>query len=144
MLDDLLSFKDKCSIASKHVAALKLYANIFNKEKQKIKHKFIYPIRKAGFSMKDALGLNFKVCKGMWANCLNQKIQMAYGFKSKEIKTRVLMCISCALSKASEATGKTLAPLDTCQLIHGLMQSLSLRVGTAPTANVHLPSHIVQ
>ena len=69
---------------------------------------------------------------------------MAYGFKSKEIKTRVLMCISCALSKAPEATGKTLTPLDTCQLIHGLMQSLSLRVGTAPTANVHLPSHIVQ
>ena len=100
MLDDLLSFKDKCSIASKHVAALKLYANIFNKEKQKIKHKFIYPIRKAGFSMKDALGLNFKVCKGMWANCLNQKTRNLGG--KPKLKSLYVQAIGSHLSSNSE------------------------------------------
>ena len=61
---------------------------IFNLKKQKSKHKYIYPIRKAGFTRKEALKLNFKVGKLMWTNCLNRKKRN----KGGKPKLKALFC----------------------------------------------------
>ena len=100
MLKDLLTSKEKIVIASKYVSALKNYANIFNSKKQKIKHKYIYPIRKAGFTMKEAIELDFKVCKRMWSNCLNREKRNKGG--KPKLKSFFIHKINSHLTKNSE------------------------------------------
>jgi hypothetical protein len=72
MLKDLLSFEEKNMICSKHFKALTFFGVLFNKQKPKEQHKFVFPLKKAGFSRKEAKFLKFKANKKMWLNCLNQ------------------------------------------------------------------------
>ncbi len=70
MLKEILKDSEINQIAAKHILALRHFSTLFNTEKQKQKHKFISPIRKAGFSIKEASFLNFKVSQYLWKNCL--------------------------------------------------------------------------
>ena len=72
MLRDVLSNQEKDKIFSKYTIALKYFGDIFNNEKIKLKHKLIYPLKKAGFSLRECTSLNFFAKKKMWKNCLNQ------------------------------------------------------------------------
>jgi hypothetical protein len=72
ILRDILTNEEKNSICSKHTNALYYFGEIFNKEKIKSKHKLIYPLKKAGFTLSESLRLNFNAKQKMWENCLNQ------------------------------------------------------------------------
>lgn len=56
----------------KYKIALKGFAKLFNDAKQKEKHAYLYPIRRAGIPIKQAKELGFKVSFRLWQTCLNQ------------------------------------------------------------------------
>ena len=70
MLKDILSSQEKKEIASKHTKALMLFSDIYNNKKSKCKHKYLYPIKEAGFSLSEARYFNFRVGKKLWKSCL--------------------------------------------------------------------------
>jgi len=72
MLKDILSEKEKNFICNRHFEALKLFGNIYTKTNVKSRHRFIYPLKKAGFSRIEALNFGFDAKKKMWMRCLNQ------------------------------------------------------------------------
>ena len=73
MLNEILNHDEKNRICPVHFNAMKYFGDIFNRKKQKSKHKYIFPMRKAGFTLKEAISFNFKVERKMWLRCLNQK-----------------------------------------------------------------------
>ena len=73
MLNDILNHDEKNGICPMHFNAMKYFGDIFNQEKQKSQHKYIFPLKKAGFTLKEALSFSFKAKKKMWLRCLNQK-----------------------------------------------------------------------
>lgn len=56
----------------KYKKALRGYAEIFNNAKPKEKHQYIYPMRIAGISLKEAKEIGFKVHSWMWKKCLDR------------------------------------------------------------------------
>ncbi len=72
MLSDVLKPDEKKKFTSKHLKALRLFGEIYNKKKQKNKHKYLYPIKRAGFSISEALHFNFKISTHIWHSCLNR------------------------------------------------------------------------
>ncbi len=81
LLKEILTEDEINMIAIKHVKALQYYASQYDLIKSKSKHKFLFPIRKAGFSMKSAEKLGFKSSKHLWKTCLNQKKRNNGGLK---------------------------------------------------------------
>jgi hypothetical protein len=69
MLKEILSEKDINLIADKQTNALKLYAAIFNLEKQKKKFKLLRPLKSAGFSLAEARLLDYKAGVRIWKKC---------------------------------------------------------------------------
>ena len=59
MLSDVLKPDEKKKFTSKHLKALRLFGEIYNKKKQKNKHKYLYPIKRAGFSIHSVQSLSF-------------------------------------------------------------------------------------
>ncbi len=72
MLTEILTKKEKWFLASKQNAALKNFSVIYKFQKSKNKHKFIYPLRQAGFTKKEAFDLGFVSGRKLWLNCMNQ------------------------------------------------------------------------
>ena len=73
MLEDVLTSDDKNALAAKHFRALSLFGEMYNTKKKKLKHKYLYPVRKAGFSILEAKNMNFLTNKYMWKSCLNRR-----------------------------------------------------------------------
>lgn len=75
MLKDILSDKEKYLICTRHYEALKYFGDIFNGKKTKSKHKYIYPLKKAGFTRIEAINLGFNAKKTVWNGCLNRSVR---------------------------------------------------------------------
>jgi hypothetical protein len=57
----------------KYKQALKSFGRIFNAAKPKERHEFIFPMRIAGLTFKQARELGFNVSFRLWQSCLNQR-----------------------------------------------------------------------
>jgi hypothetical protein len=76
MIKDILEESEINQIADKNTKALLSYAKIYNEWKNpKTKHIFISPIKNAGFTMKQASNLDFKVSFNLWKSCSNPSIR---------------------------------------------------------------------
>ncbi len=60
------------SLNRKYKNALVSFGKLCNVAKQKEKHVYIYPLRSAGLSHKQATKLGFKVSYRLWRSCLDQ------------------------------------------------------------------------
>ena len=60
------------STLSKYKSALKKYAYIANNADKKEKHRYIYPLRSSGLSLKHCKDLGFHISKWLWVKCLNK------------------------------------------------------------------------
>lgn len=61
------------SLNRKYKNALVSFSKLANDAKQKDKHVFIYPLRSAGLTHKQANELGFKVSFRLWRSCLDQR-----------------------------------------------------------------------
>jgi len=66
-----MSLKDKITI-KKFKKALKSYSEIYNNAPLKKRHVYLYPIRNAGISRRDAQNIGFNVTSHSWKACLNR------------------------------------------------------------------------
>lgn len=57
----------------KYKSALVGFSKLSNIAKQKDKHVFIFPLRSAGLTHKQAINLGFKVSFRLWRSCLDQR-----------------------------------------------------------------------
>jgi len=69
-----MSLKDKITI-SKYKKALQSFSEVYNNAPLKKRHVFLYPIRNAGISRRDAENLGFNVNGHSWKGCLNRNIR---------------------------------------------------------------------
>jgi len=72
MLNDIYSESEILEINTRFRTSLSFFSRLLTCAKPKEKHKFVYPIRAAGFSFKTANDLGFIVSKKLWVNCLHQ------------------------------------------------------------------------
>ncbi len=72
MMKDILTKKEKSFLASREQEALKYYALIFRNKKEKSRHWYKYPIKKADFSKNETRLLGFDCGKKMWKKCSNK------------------------------------------------------------------------
>jgi hypothetical protein len=63
------------SLNRKYKNALINFGKISNKAKQKDKHVYIYPLRSAGLTLKQAHELGFKVSLHLWGSCIDQSVR---------------------------------------------------------------------
>ena len=72
MLLDILNKGDKEILFQKYIKALNGISVYANKSKQKNKHHFIRPLRRAEMSLNDVKNIGFNCSKGLWKSCLNE------------------------------------------------------------------------
>ena len=72
MLIDILKKGDKEILFQKYIKALNGISVYANKSKQKNKHHFIRPLRRAEMSLNDVKNIGFNCSKGLWKSCLNE------------------------------------------------------------------------
>ena len=68
-----------------------MFSNIFNEKKLKKKYKYLYPLKRVGFSLRETNLLGFNVGKRLWNSNLEKKRNIGgrpklSNFLSKEIK----------------------------------------------------------
>ncbi len=122
MMKDILTKKEKSFLASREQEALKYYALIFRNKKEKSRHKYIYPIKKADFSKNEARLLGFDYGKKMWKNCSNQEKRNKGG--RKKISSILQKNITSHLYNNSEAAANRY--LKKCQT-NSFYRSLTFR-----------------
>ena len=69
MITNILTAKEKCLLHVKHTRALQNYGQVYNSTPQKQRHKYLYPLRKAGISIQEARSLGFHATFHMWKSC---------------------------------------------------------------------------
>ena len=69
MLRDILTKDEIDEIAVMHKKALNNLSILFNNEKPKFRYKYLFPIKNAGFSLKEAKKYGFKASKKLWSSC---------------------------------------------------------------------------
>ena len=80
MISDILTEQEKRQIAKKYIDALSgLSEPINNMIKPKMKHFYIYPLRKAGLKDSEARKIGFKFSKDLWTSCLFRKYRLHGG-----------------------------------------------------------------
>ncbi len=71
MLQEILSFDEKLKINSECTRALHYYAKLYNNAKPKKKHRYLYPIRMSGISLRKAKLLGYETNSYIWSKCMN-------------------------------------------------------------------------
>jgi len=66
VLSQLLTVEEKYFLVPKLVRLIRNFSEIFNKKKQKKKFKYLNPLKKAGFSFKEAKQFGFMASKWLW------------------------------------------------------------------------------
>jgi hypothetical protein len=74
MLNDILTNQQKSFFTKKHEIALKYFGKLCTEESKYKKWKFIYPLRKAGFTQKDVVRLKFGTSYKLWRKVKEDQI----------------------------------------------------------------------
>jgi len=72
LLKSVLTPSEIMEVASRQKSALEGFAELFGQSASKNKHKFIWPLKKAGFTYVEAHNLNFRVSRWLWNKCDDQ------------------------------------------------------------------------
>ena len=76
MISDILTEQEKKQISKKYIDALSgLSEPINNIVKPKMKHFYIYHLRRAGLKDSQARKMGFKFSKHLWTSCLNRNFR---------------------------------------------------------------------
>ncbi len=74
MLNDILTNHQKSFFTKKHEIALKYFGKLCTEESKHKKWKFIFPLRKAGFTQKDVIRLKFGTSYKLWRKVKEDQI----------------------------------------------------------------------
>jgi hypothetical protein len=74
MLNDILTNHQKSFFTKKHEIALKYFGKLCTEESKYKKWKFIFPLRKAGFTQKDVIRLKFGTSYKLWRKVKEDQI----------------------------------------------------------------------
>ena len=74
MLNDVLTDRQKSFFTKKHQIALEYYGQLCKETPKNLKWKFVYPLRKAGFSQKDAVKFGFGTSYKLWRKVKEDRI----------------------------------------------------------------------
>ena len=113
LLKKILNKEKVFEIAQHQTKALNTFADLFNGEKQKLKFKYLFPIKSSGLNINDARKLGFKVSKNMWKNCSNV-LKRNNGGRPKTLASVKKALNQHIESNSAVASNRYLKKLGTC------------------------------
>jgi hypothetical protein len=114
-LKSMLTPYEIMEIASRQKNVLIEFGKIFEQTSSKNKHKFIRPVKKAGFSFTEAHDLNFGVSKWLWDKCMDHSIRQTGG--RKKHPAEIIKALNSHIDKDSYvASNRYLKKINECAM----------------------------